>query len=152
MKGMDSKRSLVLAIGLVLLFGACYVQRPLMDPVPATATRIVAQITDTGRVTMANALGPGAREVEGVVVGADGASWDLQVSRVGYRGGTSTPWNGERVTFPRSALTNASERTFNKKRSWLIAGLIAGTAFLAARAFGVLGFGGGPGGDPSPPN
>jgi hypothetical protein len=145
-------RSLVPATGLVLLLGACYVERPLTTPVPAATTRIVALITDTGGVAMAGKLGPGAREVEGVVVGADATSWDLQVIRVDYRGGTSTLWNRERVTFPRYALTNASERAFHRKKSWIVAGLITGGALLAARLFGAINFGGSGGGEPPPPN
>jgi hypothetical protein len=137
---------------LALLLGACYVERPLTTPVPQTATRIVAQITDTGSAELANKIGPGAREVEGVVVSADATAWDVQVIRVDYLGGTSQPWNRERVTFPRYALTNASERAFNSKRSWIIALAITGTAVLAARLFGVLGFGGSSGGEPPPPN
>jgi hypothetical protein len=149
---MHAKRAGVTATGLVLLLGACYVERPLTTPVPAATTRIVALITDTGGVAMAASLGPGAREVEGVVVGADATSWELQVIRVDYRGGTSTLWNRERVTFPRYTLTNPSERAFNRKKSWIVAGLITGGALLAARLFGALGFGGGSGGEPPPPN
>jgi hypothetical protein len=149
---MRSTNILPFTIGPALLLGACYVERPLATPVPVATTRIVAQITDTGSAAMASKIGPGAREVEGVVVDADGTAWDLQVIRVDYRGGTSTLWNRERVTFPRYALTNASERAFNKKKSWVVAGLITGTALLAARLFGALGFGGGSGGEPPPPN
>lgn len=127
-------------------------QQPLEVPAPQAATRIVAEITDTGRAELARALGPGAREVEGVVVNADPGAWDLEVLRVDYRGGTSTLWNKERVTFPRYALTNASARTFSKKRSWILAGLITGSAVLAARLFGAISFGGSNGGEPPPPN
>jgi hypothetical protein len=140
------------ALALLLGATACYVERPLTTPVPQPATRIVALITDTGSVALANKIGPGAREMEGVVVSADAAAWDVQVIRVDYLGGTSQLWNRERVTFPRYALTNATERAFNSKKSWIIALTITGTAVLAARLFGVLGFGGGPNGEPPPPN
>jgi hypothetical protein len=139
-------------LGLVLASGACYVQRPLSNPTPETSTRIIAQITDTGSVAMASAIGPGARMVEGVVVRAEPTAWDMEVIRVDYRGGGSQLWNRERVTFPRYALTNASERAFNRKRSWIIGLAITGTAILAARLFGVIGFGGGPGDEPGNPN
>ena len=46
-------------------------------------------------------------------------------------------------------LTNATERRFSSRRSWLIAGLITSTAFLAGRFLGVIG--GGSGGDDNPP-
>ena len=145
-------RSFLLIAGLAVLSAGCYVERPLTSVIPAPTTRIVAQITDTGSVALANTLGPGAREVEGVVVGADATQWDLQVIRVDYRGGNSTLWNRERVTFPRYSVTNASERTFNKKKSWLVAGLITGAALIAARLFGAIDFGGSDGGGTNPPN
>ena len=141
-----------LVAGVVLLLGACYVQRPLERPVPETSTRIVVQITDTGRVALANQLGPGASAVEGVVVKADESTWDMRLLRVDYRVGGSQSWNGERVAFPRYALTNASERSLDRKKSWIMALALTGTALLAARAFGALGFGGSGGGEPPPPN
>jgi len=152
MNRMHIQRSVCWAIGLVPLLTACYTQRPLTAVAPAATTRIVAQLTDSGVVAMANAIGAGAMEVEGVVAAADAASWDLQVIRVDYRGGTSMPWNGERVSFPRYTLTNASERTFSKKKSWIAAGLITAGAVLAARLFGAFGFGSGSGSEPLPPN
>lgn len=139
-------------VGLVLASGACYVQRPLSSPIPDASTRIVAHITDTGSVALATMIGPGARLVEGVVVRAEPSAWDMEVIRVDYRGGTSQLWNRERVTFPRYALTSASERALNRKRTWIIAVAITGTAILAARLFGVIGFGGGPGEEPGNPN
>jgi len=143
-------RLIVLAVAP--LFVACYMQRPLTTPVPEASTRIVALVTDTGRAELAKVLGANAQEVEGVVVTANPSAWDLQVMRVDYRGGQSTPWSGERVTFPRYALTDASVRTFNRKRSWVIAGIITGTAILAAKLFGAINFGGSSGGEPPPPN
>jgi hypothetical protein len=151
MNPMPLTRMLVTA-AMAAFLAACYVQRPLGSPVPQPATRIVVLITDTGRVELANKIGPGATAVEGVVVSADEVAWDLQVVRVDYRGGTSQTWNGERVSFPRYTLTNASERSLNRRRSWLMALAITGTAFVAAKAFGVLGWGGSPGGEPPPPN
>jgi len=124
-------------------------QSPLAQPMPAPDTRIVAQVTDTGVLAMSNALGPGAREVEGIVAGADSASWDLRLLRVDYRGGSSVVWNGEPVRFPRSALSQAMERRFSKPRSWILAGAITASALLAARFMGVIG--GGSGGDETGP-
>ena len=141
-----------LSLLAILALSACYVQRPLSSPIPEASTRIVAQITDTGSVELASTIGPGARMVEGVVVRAEPTAWDMEVIRVDYRGGASQLWNRERVTFPRYALTNASERAFNRKRSWIIALAITGTAVMAAKLFGVIGFGGGPGDEPGNPN
>ena len=134
-------RAVAAAIPVAVLLAACYSEQPITMPVPTPDMRIVAQVTDSGRVAMANAIGDGAMEVEGIVTGADASSWDLQMMRVSYRGGRSVMWNKESIRFPRLALTNATERRFSSKRSWLIAGLITSTALLAGRFLGVIGGG-----------
>ena len=139
-------------VGLLFPLGACYMQAPLATQLPVPEQRIVAQVTDTGVLAMSNALGPGAQEVEGIVVAADNSAWDLQMLRVDYRGGSSVTWNREQVRFPRSALSQASERRFSSGRSWLAAGLVTSAALLAARFLGVLGGGGDDGKPPPPPN
>jgi hypothetical protein len=151
LEAMSLKADRLLVV-LVPLLGACYMHAPLdFRTIPPADTRIVAQVTDTGVLAMSSALGPGAREVEGIVAGADAASWDLRLMRVDYRGGTSVIWKGEQVRFPRSALSQASTRRFSKGRSWVLAGLITSSALLAARFLGVIG--GGRGNDQTePPN
>jgi hypothetical protein len=141
-----------LALGLMPLLAACYTQAPLGVPVPVSDMRIVAQVTDTGVLAMANALGPAATEVEGVVAAADATSWDLRLLRVQYRGGQSVLWNRELVRFPRAALTRPTERRYSRGRSWLVAGLLTSTAFLAARFLGVIGGGDNTEKPPPPPN
>ena len=139
-------------VGLLGLLAACYTQTPLPSPTPAPETRIVAQITDTGVLAMSNAIGPQATEVEGIVAGADASSWDLRMLRVEYRNGQSVEWKRELVRFPRSALSQATERRFSKRRSWIMAGLLTSTAFLAARFLGVIGGGDNTDKPPPPPN
>jgi len=126
---------------------ACYSQHPLTNPVPVLGTQIVAELTDSGTVIMANQLGPSATEVEGYVAEVDGSNWKLLMTRVEQRGVGSTMWNREPVTFPRSALTRVTERKLDKTRSWLAAGVIATAAIVVARTFGAFSFGGESGGD-----
>ena len=149
---MSTERVVRLALGLLPLLAACYTQGPLTTPVPAPETRIVAQVTDSGVVAMNNALGPGAVEVEGVIAEADADSWRLRMVRVDYRGGTSTLWNRELVSFPRATLFRPTEKRLDKRRTWLAAGIITVTALLAARLFGAIGGGGNPETPPPPPN
>ena len=147
---MTAARLPVLASACLL--AACYTQAPLATAIPAPETRIVAQVTDTGVLAMGNAIGSGATEVEGIVAGADATSWDLRMLRVDYRNGTSVPWNRELVRFPRSALSQATERHFSKGRSWIMAGLLTSTAFLAGRFLGVFGGGDNTQNPPPPPH
>jgi len=149
---MYSKRTLRFGIWFVPLVAGCYSETPLTTPVPAPETRIVALVTDSGVLALSNTLGPGAVQVEGVVDAADADSWRLRMMRVEYRGGTSITWNHELVRFPRSTLTHPTERRLNKGKSWLTAGIIAGTALLAARLLGSIGGGDTPKNPPPPPN
>ena len=143
-----SRRSV--ALGLMVSLVACYTQRPLALAMPAPATRIVAEVTDSGVVAMSDAIGPGSTEVEGVVVTADAGAWTLQLVRVNHRDGRSIIWNREVVTFPRDALTNVMERTLDKKRSWVTAGLITASALLVGGLFGVIAGGENQGEEPIP--
>lgn len=152
MDGMYTTRDPRPALALLPLLTACYTQGPLTAPVPAPETRIVAQVTDSGIVAMGNALGPGAVKVEGVIAEADASSWRLRMVRVDYRGGTSTLWNRELVSFPRSTLANPTQKRLDKQRTWLAAGLITAGALVAARLFGAIGGGGSSEAPPPPPN
>jgi len=136
-------RRLRRVIGLATLgcfFTACYAQQPLTANPPPVATRIIAMVTDTGSVMMANAIGPGAVEIEGIVVEADQSAWKLQMVRVDQRGGMSTRWNRELVSFPRLALTNVAMKTLDKKRSWVVASILTALALTATMLWsGVVG-------------
>ena len=139
-------------LGLLFVLAGCYRQLPLETPLPQPNQRIVADVTDTGVVAMSNLLGPGAQEVEGIVVAANNESWDLRVLRVDYRGGTSVTWKEEQVRFPRYALSQATERRFSRGRSWLMAAAVTSLALLGAKFLGVIGGGGDEGKPPPPPN
>jgi hypothetical protein len=144
-------RKVVVFVTLSAFSTACYVQRPLVTAVPSTLSRIVALVTDTGSVVMSNAIGPAAVEIEGIVVEANAESWTLQMLRVEQRGGFSTRWNREVVTFPRFALTSAGTRVLDKRRSWLFAAAVVAAILGSMLFYGDLVGGGGPDPDPPPP-
>jgi hypothetical protein len=117
----------------------CYLEQPLTVTPPAPATRIIAQLTDSGTVALSNSIGAGALEVEGVVRSADADTWTLQLVRVDHRDGRTINWNREAVTVRPSLLTNPMVRVLDKKRSWLAAAGITIGAIVLARAFDLLG-------------
>ncbi len=139
MHGMSFTHSLCRAATLVLLLTACYTRRALTTSTPEPATRIVAQLTDSGVVAMGGAIGSGAYEVEGVVAEADASIWKLHLTRVEQRTGSSINWNGELVSFPRYALANATEKRFDRTRSWMAAGLVTAGAILVVKLFSYIG-------------
>ena len=144
-------RRVAASVTLVSFFTACYAQRPIGVSVPAPATQIIAQVTDTGSVAMANTIGPAATEIEGVVAEADAATWKLQLLRVDHLGGNSSRWKRETVTFPRYALTNVRETRLDKKRSWIAAGIVTGLVVALTVLFGAVISGSTGDGEPPPP-
>ena len=136
---MNLNRSIRCGGPVVFFLAACYTAHPLEAPLPQPATRIVAQVTDSGTVAMANAIGPGAQEVEAVVSTADSNTWNLSLVRVDHRGGFSVMWNRELVPLPRYALTGVSEKRFDRRKSWMAGGLVVAGAFAAAKLFHALG-------------
>src|SRR5262245_24223245 len=138
------------AFACLLSSAACYVERPIDGAVPSPETHIVATVTDSGTVAMANLIGGGATAVEGVIANADASSWELSLLKVWNREGQVT-WNRERVVFPRSVLSNARERSLDRTRSWLAAGVILAGGIAAAAIFDVVGGGSETTPDPIPP-
>src|SRR5215213_1441882 len=138
MKQISFFRSMV-SLLFVASSVACYTQTPIDTYPPPSNTRIEAQVTDSGVVAMANALGPAATEVQGIVVSATTDTLTLQMLRVDQRGGASVAWNREVVRFPRYALMRTTETKLDKKRSWMAAAGIGVGAFLVSRAFTALG-------------
>lgn len=140
----------VAALLLITSTAGCFTQHPLPG-VPAPMMRVVATVTDSGTISMGNAIGPGAVEVEGIVARADETAWSLHLIRVDHRDGRSLPWNRELVTFPRHTLGHATERRLDRTRSWLAAGAITVAAVLAGRFMGVMGGDDSSPGEPVPP-
>lgn len=129
----------VLAGLAAMATGACYTQSPISEFPPPTSTRIVAQVTDSGVVAMANAIGPAAQEVEGVVEGFRNDTLRIQMLRVDHRGGSSVSWAREVVSFPRYALIRTTQNKLDKRKSWMAAGGILIGAFAASRLFSAIG-------------
>ncbi len=138
MKGAMSVR-LAAALLSTTVLAACYTQAPLSVFPPPPSTRMIAQVTDSGVVAMANAIGPSAVEVEGVVQGFASDTLTMQMLRVDHRGGASVVWSREIVPFPRSALRSPTQNTLDRKRSWMAAGGLVIGAFAASRLFTALG-------------
>jgi hypothetical protein len=141
----------VIAAGLLASTTACYTSRPLDSGVPAPATRVLAQLTDSGTVVMGGMIGSGATEVEGLVATADASAWDLQLTRVAHRDGRTVEWGGEVVRFPRSVLTGVTEKRLDTTRSVLAGAMLAVAAVLASYMFTEGGGDDGDTGEPPPP-
>jgi hypothetical protein len=135
-------RQLRAALAGALLFPTltgCYTYRPIWTGEPAPGSVITFGLTDRGRVTLSDRLGPGARTVTGLLTSATDSAYVVSVTRVTYIDGDRVAkWNGEAVDVSRQDISGVAERQLSKSRSWLAAG-IAGAALAVATAVVIKG-------------
>ncbi len=113
-----------------------------MDLTPKPDVDVSLDLTDAGRISAANQLGPEVRSVTGRIVSSTETDVTLAVRDVSYLRGQETHMSGESVTFKRTELSAATERQFSASRSLLLAGaiLVAAGVFVGTR--GLIGQGG----------
>jgi hypothetical protein len=110
----------------------CYTYRPIWTGEPVPGSVITFGLTDRGRVALSDRLGPGARNVTGMLTSATDSAYIVSVSRVTYIDGDRVAkWNGEAVGVSRQDISGVAERQLSKSRSWLAAGIIAGALAVA---------------------
>jgi len=128
----------------------CYTYVPVESTTPLVGERVAFQITDHGRVGLAERMGTGVTVVEGRVLGMEGDQVVVSVLRVGQINGESSQWSGETVRFDRSYVARAEERQLSKTRTWLAAGLATVAVVALITTTGLGGFFDPLGGDPDP--
>jgi hypothetical protein len=107
--------------GLILAFGltGCYVNQPLVEdrPLPALGSRLVVELNDAGRASMALTVGPSVASVEGALLERSDSQFVLAVSQVHGLWGSLSRWEGERVTFRPEQIQRMSLRVFSPGRT-----------------------------------
>jgi len=129
-------RQLRAALAGVLLLPTvtgCYTYRPIWTGEPAPGSVITFGLTDRGRVALSDRLGPGARNVTGLLKSATDSAYVISVSKVTYiEGDRVAKWSGEQVDVSRNDISGVAERQLSKSRSWLAAGVVAGALAMAS--------------------
>src|SRR3954471_20636935 len=88
------------ALPLICLLAGCYTYRPLPITVPPEGQRVSAQLTTEGSRNLTPQIGPEVLHLEGNVVEADSAGFDLDVQQIESYRGIRSDWHGERVGGP----------------------------------------------------
>jgi len=102
-------------------------------PTPEVGTTVAAALTHAGSEFMAQQIGPNASVVEGVVLSARPETLGLAVTNVEDYRGVLTPWKGEHVELPLTAVAQVQKRRFAVGRTVLLgAALVGGTVVAAA--------------------
>ncbi|MCC6318998.1 MAG: hypothetical protein IT361_15065 [Gemmatimonadaceae bacterium] len=102
---------------------------------PAAGERVALEISDEGRVALAERLGSGLVEVEGRLVALSPAAFDMQVFKVRSIRDGEAQWSGERVSIPRAQVARVNARALSRGRTVLaVAGIGGGIiAFIVTR-------------------
>ena len=127
-------RMIVPLFGAALVAQGCYSYVPLETESPPLGETVALQITDRGRVGLADRFGAGLVRVEGRVTKVDTADVVLNVFRVSQVGGAGSRWSGESVRLDRGFVGSVQKRELSRPRSWLLAGGITLGVQLACSA------------------
>ena len=112
-------------LGLMMLplLAGCYTMQPLVGsrPEPAPGTRLIIELTDAGRVAMANQMGTEVARFESRLVRQTDSAYVLSVSMVVGAWGAQARWNGEQVMLRTDYVRTIGERRFSAGRTALAA-------------------------------
>ncbi len=128
------RQAVAAVLACAVTFTGCYSTTALEQASPAPPMRVVADLTPSGALELAEWIGPEAVAIEGHIVEIRGAEWDVSLLRVDHRT-TSVRWTGERVTFPAGTLRNVRERKLDSVRTVAFVGGVAAAAAALAVSF-----------------
>jgi hypothetical protein len=117
------------------LQGACYRYVPMGGVTPVLGERYTFDITDAGRVGLADRLGPGVLKVEGTLVKQTDDSYVVSVAGIDLLNGGSAHWTGEQVPLNTGYIGTLEKRQFSPGRTAVAIGAaaLAITAFIVSR-------------------
>jgi hypothetical protein len=112
---------------------ACYNYVPV-ETAPSVGERVAFEITDRGRVQLADRFGPGIESIDGRVLEINPTDYVINVYRVMQINGSSAIWTGEQSRIGRDVVGSIRRRELSKGRTaLLVGGIAAGVIALTAR-------------------
>ena len=127
----------------------CYTYTPVASVASAglpEGTPAQVELTDLGAATLAGAIGPRGRAIEGVVRQVTDSTVTLSATTVRRRDGSEESWNGEAVAVPRTLIAGVGRRTLSPGRTAGALAAVAVAVALLVRSFGGGSNGGSTGG------
>ncbi|MGQ0767514.1 MAG: hypothetical protein ACT4OZ_17845 [Gemmatimonadota bacterium] len=111
-----------------LLAAACYNYVPVDASVrpPDAGESVALEISDQGRVGLAERFGSGVTRIEGRVRSATAADYELEIFKVTYLREGDSRWSGERATVSRSHVARVEGRTFSRGKTAVAIGASVG--------------------------
>ena len=103
--------------------------------------RVELDLTDAGRVQMAQQVGPRVRTLLGDVTALSDSQMVLALRAVSDVRGVETFWTGEQVTVPRASIGAVAERRLSRGRTAIFSAGMLATLYVLARSVASLGGG-----------
>jgi hypothetical protein len=119
------------AVSTIALQAGCYRYVPMYNGAAMPGERYTFEISDQGRVGLADRLGPGVTKVEGTLVRQGDDLYVVSVASIESIGGGSSHWSGEQVPVRQEYVRGLQRREFSRGRTVVA----IGTAALAIGAF-----------------
>ena len=104
-------------LSTMTLQAGCYRYVPMAGATPAPGERYEFEITDAGRVGLADRLGPGVLKVEGTLVRQTQDSYIVSVAGIDLISGASSHWTGEQVPLNVGFVGTMEKRQFSAGRT-----------------------------------
>jgi hypothetical protein len=128
-------------LSTIALQAGCYRYVPMTMGAPTPGEHYTFEISDQGRVGLADRLGPGIVKVEGTLVRQAEDAYVVSVAGIESVGGTSAHWSGEQVPVRQEYVRSVERREFSSGRTAVAIGAAAAAigAFIISR--GLIGSG-----------
>lgn len=124
------------AVSMLAIQAGCYRYVPMAGSRPALGERYSLELTDGGRVGLAERLGSGVIRVEGTLLQMTDTAYVMSVAGIETIDGGSSHWSGEKVSIPPQYIGSLQERAFSRGRTAAAIGAAAAAlgAFIATRS------------------
>lgn len=129
------------ALSGLMVQAGCYRYVPMYSGAPMPGEQYTFEISDQGRVGLADRLGPGVTKVEGTLVRQADDAYVVSVAGIESIGGGTAHWSGEQVPVRQEYVRGVERREFSRDRTFTAIGAaaVAIGAFIATR--GLIGSG-----------
>ncbi len=124
------------AVSMLALESGCYQYVSTAGTRPVTGERYSLDLTDAGRVGLAERLGSGVIRVEGTLLRMTDTAYVMSVAGIETINGGSSHWSGERVSIPPQYISRLQGRELSRGRTAAAIGAAAAAlgAFIATRS------------------
>lgn len=137
-----SLRLVLAAFAALPAMHGCYTYVPVdTSTAPPVGERVAFDITDRGRVALAERLGPGVLRVEGSLQQFDSGDYVLSVWGLANASEGTVRWSGETVRINRDYVGSVRLRQLDKSRTYLTFGAAAVGVYVLVATQDLLGFG-----------